>query len=484
MTITRRKFLRATFGSAVAVSVLSGCAHEREPGQQAAGSVGPDEAKEIGAEVGIYGYSLVASEIIRVQMTNVDKPGAFRAPMGQFFHQEAYAPATSGGVLQPNFDTLYSVAWVDVGTEPWVVSWPDMHGRYYLFPVYDLWMSVIESPGARTTGDSAQTYAITGPKWAGTLPVGVKQIKSRTRYAFILGRTFCTGTPQDYAAVNALQAQYKLYPLSAHGKQYTPASGQVDPNPLFNIVAPVRQIIHDMQTPTYFGLLAKLMKDNPPSPEDAPIVSKMAEIGLVPGQDFDMINLDPLVRLALRRSREVAHDRVSNHWRQAGTVEDHWVIPAAAGRYGTDYLMRAFIAAFAWPAGLPQDGLHPFTRLEANGKNLSGENRYVLRFEKGTPPVEGFWSITAYDPRYAVYAHPSNRFSVSSHADLKYNTDGSLDLYLQHESPGPDKEPNWVATPKDNFTVMLRMYWPKETSPSILPPGSGTWKIPAIQRVG
>jgi hypothetical protein len=481
MPITRREFLYATVGSGIAAGVLGGCASQR--GEQTTGIADLGSAEQTATEAAIFGYPLVASEVTRVQMTDVSKPDAFRAPMGQFFHQASYAMATSQA-SQPNFDTLESVAWIDVGTEPWVLSWPDMHGRYYMFPVYSLWMSVISSPGTRTTGDGAQAYAITGPDWVGTLPPGVGQIKSPTRYAFILGRTACTGTPQDYAAVDALQAQYRLYPLSAHGRQYTPAPGQISQNALFDIVAPVRQILHEMQPGPYFALLAKLLKDNPPSTEDAPMVEKMRTIGLVPGQDFDMIALDPLVRLQLRRGRDVALDRIKDHWKQAGTVQNHWVVPAAAGRYGTDYLLRAFVAEFAWPAGLPQDSVHAFTRLEANGEKLSGEHRYVLRFEKGTPPVKGFWSITVYDAKYQVAPQSAAKCSVSSRGRLQYNGDGSLELYLQREPPGIDKEANWIATPQGNFTVMLRMYWPTETPPSILPPGSGTWKIPAVQRVG
>jgi hypothetical protein len=485
MKLTRREFLHSALGSTVAISALGSCADKGEARGQTAGTDLPfEEAEQIAAEVYIYGYALIATDVIRIQMTNVESPGAFRAPMGQFFHQKTFELAISESVSLPNTDTLDSVAWVDLGAEPWVVSWPDMHARYCQFPVYDLWMSVIDSPGTRTTGDSAQTYALTGPDWTGELPAGIRRIKSPTRYALILGRISCTGTPQDYAAVDASQAQFKLYPLGDYGKPYTPPLGKIDPNPLYSVVAPVRQVVNDMDVPTYFGTMAKLMKDNPPPSEDAPIVAKMAKIGLVPGQEFDMVSLAPRMRLALRRGSEVGFSRIKGDWRAAGTVQNHWVIPAAAGKYGTDYLTRAFIAAYGWPAGLPEDAVHPFTRLDASGKQLLGANKYVLHFDKGTPPVDGFWSITVYDPQYRFVPNPLNKFAVSSRDELTYNADGSLDLHFQQQAPGQNKEVNWVPTPAGNFTLMLRMYWPQQPPPSILPPGRGTWKIPAVERAG
>jgi hypothetical protein len=484
MKLTRRKFLQSTLGSAVAISALGGRADQGEPRDETAAAPFLEEAKEIAAEAYIYGYALIATDVVRIQMTNVESPGGFRAPMGQFYHQKTYAGATAEGASGPSTDTLVSVAWVDLGAEPWVVSWPDMHARYFQFPVYDAWMSVIDSPGTRTTGDSARTYALTGPGWTGELPAGIRQIKSPTRYALTLGRISCTGTPQDYAAVDALQAQFKLYPLSAYGKPYTPPPGKIDPNPLYGVLAPVRQVVHGMDAPTYLGTMAKLMKDDPPLPGDAPIVAKMAKIGLVPGQEFNMANLQPRMRLALRRGCDLGFSRIQGAWKAAGTVQNHWIIPAAAGKYGTDYLTRAFIAAYGWPAALPEDSFHSFTRLDAGGKKLSGPNKYVLHLDKGTPPVDGFWSVTVYDPQYRYVPNPLNKFAVSSRDALSYNADGSLDLYFQQETPGRDKEANWVPAPAGNFTLMLRMWQPKQAPPSILPPGRGAWKIPAVERVG
>lgn len=175
----------------------------------------PDEAKAIAEEAFIYGYSLITTEVTRVQMSNAPKAEGLTAPRGQFINVPRYPPADFRGVSAPNADTLYSLAWVDVGEEPTVFTHPDMGDRYYLFPMYSLWMPVIESPGSRTTGEKAGTFLITGPGWEGDVPEGMTQIKSPTRYMVILGRAYADGTEADYAAVNALQAQYDLRPLSA-----------------------------------------------------------------------------------------------------------------------------------------------------------------------------------------------------------------------------------------------------------------------------
>jgi hypothetical protein len=214
------------------------------------------EAAQIGEEAYIYGYSLITTEVTRVQMTNVPRAEGLRAPIGQFINVPRYPPGDYRGVSAPNADTLYSLAWLDLGPGPMVFSHPDMGKRYYLFPMYSLWMPVVESPGSRTAGEGARTYVITGPTWKGEIPQGAVRIKSPTRYLVIIGRTYCTGTPEDYEAVHALQAQYKLQPLKALGKQYTPSPGKVDPNPGVSMTDKPQSVINDMDTSTYFNMMA------------------------------------------------------------------------------------------------------------------------------------------------------------------------------------------------------------------------------------
>ncbi len=225
----------------------------------------------------IYGYPLVTMEMTRRVITNVAAPEGTRGPMGQFIKLRQYPDASFRDVTAPNADTLYTTAWIDVGKEPWVLSIPDMKGRYFLVPMLDGWTNVFQVPGSRTTGTGAQTYAITGPGWSGALPAGVKQYKSPTNIVWILGRIYCTGTAEDYAAVHALQDQFKLVALSSYGKAYAPPSGTVDSS--IDMKTPVREQVNRMDAAAYFTLLAQLMKTNPPALADAPALAKFAKIG-------------------------------------------------------------------------------------------------------------------------------------------------------------------------------------------------------------
>ena len=227
-------------------------------------SVTAAEARQIAEDAYIYGYSLITTEVTRVQMTNVPKIEGLHMPMGHFLNVPRYPPADFRGVSAPNADTLYSIAWLDLGKEPMVFSHPDMGKRYYLFPMYSLWMPVIESAGSRTTGENAQTFLISGPGWSGKVPDGMKHIKSPTRYMVILGRTYADGTDADYKAVNALQAQYDLRPLSAVGKANTFTAPPVDPNPGFSMTDKPQKVILDMGTVGYFNTMARLMGSDAP----------------------------------------------------------------------------------------------------------------------------------------------------------------------------------------------------------------------------
>ena len=184
------------------------------------------EAREIAIDAYIYAYPLVTMEYTRRVMTNVDKPAGSKAPMGQFARLRNYPAVDDHSVTAPNADTLYTLAWLDVSKEPWILSIPDMKDRYFLFPILDGWTNVFQVPGKRTTGTKAQKYAITGPGWSGTLPAGVTEYKAPTALVWVLGRIYCTGTPEDYKAVHALQDQVSVVPLSSYGKPYTPAAGQ------------------------------------------------------------------------------------------------------------------------------------------------------------------------------------------------------------------------------------------------------------------
>ncbi|MFN8602255.1 MAG: DUF1254 domain-containing protein [Candidatus Binatia bacterium] len=442
------------------------------------------EARESAIDAYIYGYPLVTMEMTRRVMTNVAAPSGTHAPMGQFAPLRTYPTAAFRDVTAPNADTLYTIAWVDVSKEPWILSIPDMGDRYYLFPMLDGWTNVFQDPGKRTTGGGAQKYAIVGPGWQGTLPDGVQRYDSPTAIVWILGRIYCTGTPEDYAAVHALQDQVSVVPLSSYGKPYTPPAGKVDPK--VDMKTAVRAQVNALDGVAYFTLLAKLMETNPPAAEDAPMVATLAKLGIVPGKPFDPSKLDPEVKAGIQAAPRPAQDSIMR-WLKEGLVtgdmklQDGWLFSTKMGLYGTDYRQRALVTAIGLGANRPQDAIYPMSDGPDVLQSYDGAKKYKMHFAKGDlPPVKGFWSLTMYDPAYFFVANPLNRYSISERNDLKTNPDGSVDLLIQHASPGKDLESNWLPAPAGKFTLMLRMYWPQETPPSIL---DGSWKIPRVSAV-
>jgi len=460
------------------LALVMACAKEPAPAPKPAG-LSEADAMAIATEAYIYGYPLITMEMTRRVMTNVVKPEGTHGPMGQFVKMREYPTAAFKDVTAPNADTLYTVAWVDVSKEPWVLSIPDMKDRYFLFPMLSGWTDVFQVPGKRTTGTKAQTYAITGPGWAGTLPQGVTEYKSPTGIVWILGRIYCTGTPQDYKAVHALQDQFAIVPLSAYGKPYTPPEGKVDAN--IDMKTPVREQVNKMDAGAYFKLLADLMKANPPAAADAPMIEKMAKIGIVPGQGFDIGKLDPAVAKALQGAPKAAQEKIMAHFGTAGTSVNGWIFTTKTGLYGTDYIQRALITAIGLGANRPQDAVYPTSEKDAEGNPYDGANKYVMHIDKGQmPPADGFWSLTMYNAEYFFVANKLNRYTLSSRDKFKLNKDGSVDLYIQKDMPGKDKVANWLPAPEGKFILMMRLYWPRETPPSII---DGSWKPMAVKMV-
>jgi hypothetical protein len=442
-------------------------------------SVTEPEAVEIGTEAYVYGYPLVTMEMTRRVMTNVATPDGKHAPMGQFAMMREYPTAAFHDVTAPNADTLYALAWLDLSREPYIFSIPDAQGRYYLMPMLDAWTNVFQVPGKRTTGTKAQKYAITGPTWRGTLPAGATEYKSPTDLVWILGRTYCTGTPEDYKEVHAFQDKLSLVPLSAYGKSYSPPAGRVDPS--IDMKTAVRGQVDALDAEAYFKLMTDLMKNNPPAVADAPIMARMSRIGIVPGQTFDITKLEPATAAALQQVPKLAAQKIMASFASTGTLVNGWGIMLKTGEYGNDYLDRAFITGIGLGANRPEDAVYPTSLTDADGKPYDGANKYAMHFDKGDlPPVQGFWSLTMYNAELFFVDNPLNRYTLSERNKFKFNPDGSVDLYLQAANPGADKESNWLPAPDGRFIPMLRLYWPKETAPSIL---NGTWKPPAVQQV-
>jgi hypothetical protein len=428
-----------------------------------------------GIDAYIYGYPLVLMDVTRRFMTNVPAPTAGRAPINQLGHRKEFPTPESKGVVSPNADTLYSVAWLDLTHEPMVLHVPDTKGRYYVMQLLDAWTNVFAAPGKRTTGTGEGNFAIIGPGWKGDIPAGLTPIRSPTNMVWLLGRTQTNG-PADFAAVHAAQQQYALTPLRAWGTPYTPPDAvSVDPG-ADTKTPPVKQV-REMDANTFFKTLATLMASNAPGDADGPMVARLKRLGMVPGGDFDMERLGPATAKALRRAVQTARRRLAATPAIGGDIENGWRVDRNMGRYGTEYLRRALVASAALGANLPEDALYPYTEVDGDGRKLSGAHRYVLHFDKGqTPPTKAFWSLTMYNSDHFFVENPIGRYAIGDRDALAYNQDGSLDLLLQREAPG-GRESNWLPAPAGPFNLILRIYWPR---PEVM---RGTWKPPAVQRL-
>jgi hypothetical protein len=443
-------------------------------------SLHTEDAVRIAVEAYIYGYPLVTFDTVRRQQTNVAAPDAEHAPMGQMIKMRSYPAVDNRCCAAPNADTLYTMVWLDVSIEPWVFSIPDMGERYYIMPMLDGYSEVFKVASPRATGGKPQTYAITGPGWSGTLPQGVTQVQSPTAMVWILGRIYSTGTPADYQAVHALQDKFSVVPLSAFGKGYTPQRGVVDAQ--FDMKTAVRKQVNGLDIDTYFTHLAKLLKTNPPKPEDAPMVSRMATIGLVPGQDFDPSKLGALDRTLIKTVPKLALVEMGLHLKKQKTTSGWLYFTQGVGNFGTDYLTRGMANLLGPGWNRPQDAVYPLSQKDANGDEYDGaKHKYVMRFEKGQmPPAEAFWSLTMYDSDFFFVPNAINRYNLAQRDKLIANPDGSVNLYLQADSPGKDKGANWLPAPKGKFVLVMRIYSPGKTPPSIL---DGSWTPPPVRRV-
>ncbi len=435
----------------------------------AQGTLSPAQSEKIAKDAYIYGYSLVTSELTRLATINTAEPNpeTLQAPMNDIVSVPAYPPATYKGVTAPNADTLYTAGFFDLSKEPLVFSYPNMGKRFFLFPMYDEWTDVIGVPGTRTMGDDAQNILLSGPSWHGSVPPGMHHVKMPTNVMFIIGRVYCDGSAADLQAVHALQAQFKIVPLSKFGQAYTRPSGT--PGSKYSPKDVVRDVIASWSTSEYFNFMTKAMVDNPPVlPRDAAMVAEMAKIGIVRGKPFDASKLNPEARTAIASLPKEIVSQLAVLKKSEGTVVNGWLIPAAAGSYGANYTARAAVSAFGWGANLPQDAIYPYAP-GGNAPELQGAHTYKVHFAKGqTPPAKGFWSITMYDDRFYFYPNALNKLTVSMRNHPKFNADGSLDLYFSHTQPSGVAQSNWLPAPAGEFILMMRIYWPNSNPPSIL----------------
>jgi hypothetical protein len=446
------------------------------PASGAEATITEQEAHAIGVDAYLYFYPLITMDLTRKQSTNTE-PGkeVGKGPMNVFTNVRAYPPADYKTVVRVNFDTLYSIAWLNMTTEPMIVSAPNTDGRYYLLPMLDMWTDVFASPGWRTTGTQAGKFLITPPGWNGTAPAGMTRINAPTPFVWIIGRTKTDGPP-DYEAVHKIQDGYKVTPLSEWGKPVKPVEVKIDPT--VDMKTPPKVQIDTMPAGKYFAYAAELLKVNPPHITDQPIVAQLKKIGIEPGKDFDIEKVDPAIRNGLASVADDAQKLMAWKVPTLARVVNGWSMNTdTMGVYGNYYLKRAIVTQLGLGANLPEDAIYPINLADESGKPLDGTNKYMLHFDKGdTPPARAFWSVTLYDAEGFQVGNSLNRFAVSSWMPFKHNTDGSLDLYFQKESPGPDKDANWLPAPKGPFNLTMRLYSPKSEALT------GKWNPPPVTR--
>lgn len=427
-----------------------------------------DDLRTLSYEATLYFYPLVTMDISRRQQTGTPagvRPGF--GPPNEFHHLREFPPADFRAVVRPNFDTLYSSAWLDLTAGPVVVHTPDTGDRYYMLPMLDMWTDVFANPGKRTTGTGAADFVVTGPGYRGPLPEGATVIPAPTPHVWIIGRTQTNGTA-DYTAVHAVQNGYTITPVG-EAVDHTPDSA-------YDTTAEPLTLVHEMSALDYFAYAADLLATNPPHLTDQSVLARLAGLGIVAGQPFDAGRYTADQRAEIDAGRTDAFQALHLAVTALGSKANGWTTHIETmGVYGNFYLKRAMVAMVGLGANPAEDAVYPLLHTDADGDPVTGEHNYVLHFDKNElPPVAAFWSVTMYDEQGFQVANELDRFALGDRDPLSYNADGSLDLYLQHTSPG--RESNWLPAPRGPLGVTMRLYAPRR---EVL---DGRWQPPALRK--
>ncbi len=478
-----RRVLFLFAATAVAAILMIGCAKndsitttENKTGDKASIA----ETKAIAEEAYIYGLPIVMNYAVMYEFSVDKNSGQYKAPFNQIENQARVFTYEDTSIPTPNSDTPYSSVWTDLRAEPIVLSIPAVEKeRYFSVMLCDGNTFNFGYIGSRATGNEAGDYLVAGPDWKGTTPPGIKKVfQSTTQFALVAYRTQLFN-PADMPNVVKIQAGYKAQPLSSYLKQPPPPAPPTINFPKIN---------KEMVKTGFFDYLDFALQFAPAGPEEKEIRAKLARIGIGPGKTFDFKDLSfehkAEVLLGMKEGEskveqfEAAGVKNINGWKVGDWFGDrafyngNWIKRAAAakaGIYGND----------------SAEATYPMTKTLANGEPLDGSKHdYTLTFPAGQlPPVNAFWSVTMYDGKsQLLIKNPINRYLINSPmlAGMKKNGDGSLTLYIQKDSPGKDKESNWLPAPNNLVYLVMRLYWPKTEAPSILPPGDGTWQPPAI----
>ena len=429
----------------------------------------------LGAEAYLYGYPLVMMETTRIQSAK------YIGPENQLRMVRQFPNAQFKEVVRPNVDTLYTTAFISMKEGPWAFEMPANNKRYELMPFMDAWTNVFASPGTRTSGNQGGTYLLAGPEWNGQVPKGMTLLKSPTDMVWLIGRTQTNGTA-DFATVHELQNRLRLskWPqppdslsASTDSKRDAQPSWQVSTEPSLTPVAQMKAL----NTTEFFNRLMKLMVSNPPSPEDAPLLARLAQLEIKPGQ---AVHLSASNALSFSLGRWIANQRVMKALNTKAQDGSWSYPPSNLGRYGTDYNTRAAVAMVGFGANLPEDAMYPNTVLDHQGQALNGKHRYRLHFAANAlPHVKAFWSITAYGADEFLIDNPLQRFAIGDRDPLVFNADGSLDLWVQATPPSQkEAAANWLPVQMGApFLLNARLYWPEDKALN------GQWKMPVVERL-
>ncbi|MFL5205797.1 MAG: DUF1254 domain-containing protein [Microvirga sp.] len=441
------------------------------------------EAKDIAEEGFIYGLPLVMFYAVMQEFAVDRNSGQFKAPFNEINNQNRVATPADTAVITPNSDTPYSILWLDLRAEPMVISVPTIEkDRYYSVQLIDGNTYNFGYIGTRATGTEAGDYLVVGPDWKGGTPTGIRQVfQSTTPFPLALIRTQLFN-PDDMPNVEKIQSGYKSQPLSAFLKQPAPPAA-----PKIEFVPATTAGIKD----NFFQYLDAALQYVPETPRDKAIRAKLARIGIGPGKTFTFKDLSLEHKAAILVAMKQGDDKVDK-WLASGNKDiNGWNVGSFFGDeafYTGDWVMRAGAAKGGLLGNDAVEAMYPYTRTDATGEPLDGsKHRYTITFPPGQlPPVNAFWSVTMYDGRSQfLVKNPIDRYLINSPmmSAMTKDADGSLTLYIQKDSPGADKEANWLPAPDDTIYLVMRLYWPKPAPPSILPAGEGTWRPPGVKRV-
>jgi hypothetical protein len=475
--ITKRDLLRSAALAALIVTTTTPV-----PANAQAKAEWPDirEAKAIAEEGFIYGLPIVMNYAVMYEFAIDRNSGQFKAPFNQIYNMARVADPKDTAVVTPNSDTPYSVLWFDLRAEPMVVSVPAVEkSRYYTVQLIDGNTFNYGYIGSRATGSEAGDYLIAGPSWQGTTPPGIKKVfQSSTQFSFAAIRTQLFN-PADMPNVVKVQAGYKAQPLSAYIKQpVTVGAAAID----------FPKADAELVKKNFFEYLDFALQFAPPGPEERAIREKLARIGVGAGKTFDFKDLPLTHKIEIGLGMKDGEEKVEKYLVKGQKDVNGWKIGSLFGDrqfYSGDWLKRAAAAKGGIYGNDAAEAVYPMTKTLANGEVLdASRHKYSITFPAGQyPPVEAFWSVTMYDGKtQLLIENPINRYLINSPMmpGLKKNPDGSLTLHLQKDSPGADKESNWLPAPNGEMYLVMRLYWPKVEAPSILPAGEGSWKPPAI----